>query len=521
MKTLAILIALLSSGNVLSQTTWYISTSGSDLNSGRTSGEAFATVNKAISSASCGDSIYIFSGTYHEKINAWTICPDNNRIVIQGDISKRPLIIGDSTVTNKYAIGATGSGFVFRHLELTSPYPEVCEQSNQVIVGKGDYFDFIDIIVRNSGYDGIKTTSDCETSDFPTYWRIIDSQIYSNGLGCPKAIVNGDGIDFTGCRNCLIQNSIIRDNRGHQIQVKLEAKNVTIEDCHIEGENMLQIGLPGSTPQCDPSAFNADSIVIRYNTMLAKGDTSLFVIKLADVTNLYIENNTIIKDSVNVDVGFICFGGCTSNPNAQQWPISPVVVRNNIFYSRATVPFFAGPDTTFFDPFNVLGSEVTSSYNLFFDTQGEYIIPPDNSPTSIVADPLFCDYPNSYRLSQESPCINNGDPNSPNDPDATRNDIGARYYQTACVLSSVKDKETSSAFVYPNPTSQRIVIAVKEEHIGTEFQLYNSLGKAVIVSTIQSNRQTVNLENLHSGIYLYQLKGVDQQIVRSGELIIR
>ncbi|MGB1033272.1 MAG: hypothetical protein ACPGWM_11675, partial [Flavobacteriales bacterium] len=361
---------------------------------------------------------YVLEGIYNEKVNAYHFCDENNRIVVQGDLNSRPQIIGDSTVENKYAIGATGSGFRFRHFDLTSPTPYVCDPSSMVVVGKGDYFDFIDVHVHHGGYDGIKTTSDCSENDVAIGWRIIDSEVYFNGLNCPTSIVNGDGIDFTGCQNCVIENTLVRDNKGHQIQVKLGAKNVAIERCHVEGINMLQIGLPGNVEACDPNAINADSVAIKYNTMIAKGDTSEFVIKMADVKNIFIENNTIVKDSISsFDVGFICFGGCGSDESWQYAPQAPTFVRNNIFYSKADVPFLAGPDTTFFDPFSSLGNSVEANYNLFFDDFNLYMFPPDGGPNSMVTDPVLCDYPSSFHVDASSPCIDAGDPESNQDPD--------------------------------------------------------------------------------------------------------
>ncbi len=49
---------------------------------------------------------------------------------------------------------------------------------------------------------------------------------------------------------------------------------------------------------------------------------------------------------------------------------------------------------------------------------------------SISVDPLFVDADNDdYHLTENSPCIDAGDPESPDDPDGTRADMGAFYFQ--------------------------------------------------------------------------------------------
>ncbi len=493
------------------QTTYYISVTGDNNNTGLMANDAFETINHAINLSNCGDSIYVLTGTYHEKVSSYKICPENNRITIQGDVVSRPLIIGDSTASNKYAIGASGAGFRFRHLELTSPYPNVCDPSNMVVVGKGDYFDFIDVVVHHSGYDGIKTTSDCNTNDFPIGWRIIDSEIHSNGLGCPASVVNGDGIDFTECRNCLIDNSIIRDNKGHQLQIKLEARNVTVQNSHIEGMNMIQIGLKGGTPQCDPNALNADSVYFRRNVIIAKGDTSEFVFKLSDVSNLVIENNTIIKDSIDfANVGFICFGGCTGSTSWSFTPQSPVLIRNNIFANMSNTPFFAGPDTTYFDPFGIVAAEVTADYNLFYDIQGGYSVPVDGGANSIIGNPLFCDYPQNLALSNASPAQNAGDPSGPIDPDNSINDIGAIWHQINCFVGQEENSQFDVS-VYPNPSRDRIKVQVSGE---AKLILYNSLGVQMNMPRVFFDEIEFDVSSYAKGMYVLKIERGDNIQVR-------
>lgn len=504
-----ICVALAATQRLSAQTTWFVSTTGSNANTGKTPASAFATVGQAVQVAACGDSVYVLAGTYREKINAYRVCPDNNRITIQGDVTNRPLIIGDSVATNKYAIGAGGQGFTFRHLELTSPYPDVCSQAHMVVAGSGQDMSFIDLIIRNAGYDGVKTTSDCNTKIWARNWKIIDCQVINNGLPCPASAQNGDGIDFTHCQNCQITGTSIINNRGHQLQVKLEARNVRVENCRIEGNLLIQVGLPGNTPQCDTTALNADSVYFRHNIIIAKGDTSEFVFKLANVSNLVIENNTVIKDSISkANVGFICFGGCAGGGNWKHWPLRPVVIRNNIFASLTPVRFYAGPDTTFFDPFGITAANVTADYNLFYDRNGQFTLPVDHGTASKVANPLFCRYPKSFELADNSPCVNAGDPASPNDPDNSRSDIGALYYHTPCPPVGVKQPATYLHQFLVGPAIARDYISVTlpdNLHGKEQVQICNAIGALVNQAEITQTGR-IDIRTLPDGLYYVRLK---------------
>ena len=67
--------------------------------------------------------------------------------------------------------------------------------------------------------------------------------------------------------------------------------------------------------------------------------------------------------------------------------------------------------------------ELTLSY---CDIEGDWDGPGEHN---IHEDPLFIDPDNNdFRLTEDSPCIDTGDPDSPEDPDGSRADIGAFYY---------------------------------------------------------------------------------------------
>jgi hypothetical protein len=99
----------------------------------------------------------------------------------------------------------------------------------------------------------------------------------------------------------------------------------------------------------------------------------------------------------------------TENPNGGGiycYQSSPVIT-NTIFWDNLPDEIYSG------DP--------VVSYS---DIEGGY-----PGEGNINADPLFVDPDNGdYCLTEESPCIDAGDPSSPLDPDSTRADIGACYF---------------------------------------------------------------------------------------------
>jgi hypothetical protein len=244
---------------------------------------------------------------------------------------------------------------------------------------------------------------------------------------------------------------------------------------------------------------NADSVFFYNNVIFAKGDTSDWVFKLADVTHLYLENNTIVKDSITaVNVGFICFGGCGSGANWLETPQSPVVIKNTIFADFSSIPFYAGVSATFFDPYSIVQTEVQSSFNLFYDALGQLVVPADSSLNSIVANPLFCDYPSTVYLHQNSPCINSGDPSSPFDPYNTQNDIGAFYFQQNCNLD-VFDNQLNELTIYPNPVKDYCTLVSTDELLH-EIEIINALGKKVEALQFKQEIQ-LDFSNFQTGVY--------------------
>ncbi|MGX7668677.1 S8 family serine peptidase [Flavobacterium pedocola] len=70
--------------------------------------------------------------------------------------------------------------------------------------------------------------------------------------------------------------------------------------------------------------------------------------------------------------------------------------------------------------------------------------------------------------------------------------------------------------VYPNPAQNQIGITFSETISRVKISFYNSLGQVVLEKTIENN-QTVSLDNLNSGVYLYKI--TSDTLSASGKLI--
>jgi len=171
-----------------------------------------------------------------------------------------------------------------------------------------------------------------------------------------------------------------------------------------------------------------------------------------------------------------------------------------------------------YDPFDIL----TISYS---DIQGgEAGIYTNNNGTinwlegNIDADPLFVDPINrDYHLTENSPCIDAGDPSSPLDPDGTITDMGAFYYDQ---LNEIDENEIQNVEYilsnHPNPFNPTTTVSFSipdENHV--ELSIYNIKGqiiKSLLNKQITAGEHSIvwngeddSEKKVSSGVYLYKL----------------
>ena len=234
-----------------------------------------------------------------------------------------------------------------------------------------------------------------------------------------------------------------------------------------------------------------------------------------------LKNVTISGNSCSIGGGIFCYSA--SNPNLENVTVtgnSASVMGGGIFCDEAnpvlinSILWNNSPEEIYFF-YEGYSSSITISYS---DIQGgEAGIVTNNNGTvnwlegNIDEDPLFEDpFNGNYHLTENSPCIDAGDPTSPLDPDGTISDMGAFYFDQ---LNAIDDNEIPiSEFNlsnHPNPFNPvtSIQFDIKEHETGM-LTIFNIKGQLIESHRFDSGKHNYlwDASNQASGIYLYKLQ---------------
>ena len=135
---------------------------------------------------------------------------------------------------------------------------------------------------------------------------------------------------------------------------------------------------------------------------------------------------------------------------------------------------------------------------------------------NIYLDPFFADTAvGDYRLTEDSPCIDAGDPSISPDPDSTIADIGAFYYwqpQSAHREPATVPARTGLLAAYPNPFNAQTVLRYDLAQAGrVRLTVFDLLGREVAVLkdgfvAAGSHSAVWDAARLPSGLYFAALE---------------
>ncbi|OGC91510.1 MAG: hypothetical protein A2W25_00605 [candidate division Zixibacteria bacterium RBG_16_53_22] len=244
--------------------------------------------------------------------------------------------------------------------------------------------------------------------------------------------------------------------------------------------------------------------VVRYNLIAGNGAYRPVYYATAggldaDVSHTQVYNNTIANNAAQ--------GGSPSGQGlggglyASSWSSEgDGFVKNNII---AFNPWGGGvyadiPDTTF---------RFVWDYNLVFGNEPTDYNGMEPGQHDIQADPHFLDrFSGDYHLLSGSPAIDAGDPDMPLDPDSTRADIGAYYFDQSVGIDEPGPSgpySFSLAQNYPNPFNAQTIISYQlDKEAAVSLHIFSITGHLVL--------QLVNKELQKAGEHRYIWDGMDK-----------
>jgi len=313
---------------------------------------------------------------------------------------------------------------------------------------------------------------------------IVKGIVLLSEQGADYTVIDGTGknkaqVVLATHHGCVLSGFTIRSQDSFTFGIDCGSFSPRIENCIIENMSYSGVICKNSSP------------TIRYN--LIKGSQQAGIIMNTSAMPQII-NNTIVN---NRD-GIVVF--VNSNP----------VIKNNIIANNA------GPGIE-----SQSGSRTTNSYNDLWGNSRNYGGASVKGVGEISASPLFIGgNPSNYHLQANSPCVNAGDPASPTDPDGTRADMGAFYFDIGTVGVTENFQLPTTYFLgqnYPNPFNPETAIRFQlPQATHVVLKIYNLLGEEIrtlMDADCEAGRHSLHWDGkdnqgqaIASGVYLYRLQ---------------
>lgn len=92
--------------------------------------------------------------------------------------------------------------------------------------------------------------------------------------------------------------------------------------------------------------------------------------------------------------------------------------------------------------------------------------------------------------------------------------IISAYYASATSISSIAEFDKYNFSFYPNPAGENIFINCDSKLIGETINISDISGKVLVNKIITSHNQTIDISNLAAGVYLVNIDGNYQKLIK-------
>ena len=315
----------------------------------------------------------------------------------------------------------------------------------------------------------------------------IDSSVFYFTAGV------GDAVDFDGSKDIIISNNYFYGGEADGIDIG-NSGTVGCNRVTISGNFIFNMGDKGiSCGEISNNIYADHNVIVGCDKGIVSKQGSL----------VFADHNTFYGNRI----------GILSTDYLDGLGPGNITLTNSIIA--------ASSDSTWAKYFS---SALTVSYSL-----SDIDLIPGNG--NINNDPLFI-FPSlnasgNFNLNSTSPAIDNGDPAFNPDPDGSRTDMGAFYYDKASAIS-FKNNIPGMICLYPNPVKQANTIYLlageyrqeTEDYSGKSvLTIYNVLGEEVLKYKILSLPSKIQIGSLNAGIYFIKIDN-GNEVAASAKMVV-
>lgn len=450
----------------------------------------YGSIQGAINAANDRDTVLVQPGVYHEQIDYISKnLVIGSRYLLTGEsryVSETIIDAGNDGRPATFEGGENGSavlkGFTLRNGNVYHGGGVYCRRSSPTLDG-------LIITGNHTGEDGggIYCTDHANPTIISTDIRDNTAEAQGGGLYC------NDGSSPRLTQVTITSNT---GSSGGGIYCNDEASPILTDVIVTDNEAE---SIAGGIYCARGSNMRMTRVLISDNFAESIRAGGIYI----GLSNVRMENVTITRNRTDGEGGGVCIMG-SCNPiikNCIIWGNSP-----NQVYQRGA------PDPA---------AIIEISYSDIEDGRNGVVITGNASLRwgngNIDGDPLFEDAENGdYHLTENSPCIDAGDPDSDLDPDGTRADMGCYYFDQNQWVSDKDNSETPSGYellkAYPNPFNASFTLEFNLTTIGqVQLEVFDVSGSKVWSRSNYHpqpgiNMIGINAANWQSGSYLVRLQ---------------
>jgi predicted outer membrane repeat protein len=327
-----------------------------------------------------------------------------------------------------------------------------------------------------------------------------------------SAGTQGGGMRINGCRPTITATTIADNSAAQGGGVYETSLNAVFNDCDISSNTATKVG--GGV------MFKSSSPTLERCTISGNSAPEGAGMRLYG-SNAVINHTAIVDNSAGSGAqsggGISCvyssspvLTNCTFNGNSALkggailcYYNSTVTLLNGILWGDAPQEIYIKrhatyPSTVSVDYSDVRGGEV-EEVGVFVGLGGTL----NWGDGNLDSDPLFVDaITGDYHLQDGSPCIDTGDPASPDDPDGTTADMGAYYFDQTARAPRLETPEDQASLILPNAVSLNAAYPNPFNAVATlPYALPQATPVKLVVFDISGRRVATLLDGIQSAGY--------------------